>query len=108
MTHIKRRDFNKLSLAGLAGWALSSKPVLAAGPEGLTVHRIFGPENKTGPYKHPACLTELNNGDLYLVDYGGAGEYALATAVFGSRLRRGETAWSEPSVIANDPFRSVG
>ena len=35
--------------------------------------RIFGPEVKTGPYKHPACMTELSNGDFYLVYYGGAG-----------------------------------
>ena len=108
MTHIKRRDFNKQSLACLGAWALSSSSVFAAGQDGLTVHRVFGKEIKTGPYKHPACLTELENGDFYLVYYGGAGEYATATAVFGSRLKKGETAWSEPRVIANDPFRSVG
>ena len=45
----------------------------------------------TGPYKHPACLTELSNGDFYLVYYGGAGEYAMDTGVFGSRLRKGST-----------------
>ena len=50
--------------------------------------RIFGPETRTGPYKHPACMTELRNGDLYLVYYGGAGEYAVETAVFGSRLKQ--------------------
>ena len=26
--------------------------------------RVFGPEIATGPYKHPACITELKNGDL--------------------------------------------
>src|SRR5437763_1517223 len=30
----------------------------AAEPE---IERIFGPEVKTGPYKHPACMTELGN-----------------------------------------------
>ena len=55
---------------------------------GLSIERVFGPEVPTGPYKHPACLTELDNGDLYLVYYGGEGEYARDTAVFGSRLRR--------------------
>src|ERR1700730_5152774 len=74
----------------------------------LTITRVFGPEVPTGPYKHPASMTELKNGDLYLVYYGGAGEYATDTAVFGSRLRKGETRWSEPKAIAHDPFRSVG
>ena len=69
---------------------------------------MFGPETATGPYKHPACLTELSNGDLYLVYYGGQGEYARDTTVFGSRLRKGETTWSAPVALASDPFRSVG
>ncbi|WP_422928895.1 sialidase family protein [Singulisphaera sp. PoT] len=74
----------------------------------LKIRRLFGPETPTGPYKHPACMTELDNGDLYLVYYGGKGEYAVDTAVFGSRLKKGETAWSAPKVLAHDPFRSVG
>ena len=74
----------------------------------LTVTRVFGPEIPTGPYKHPASMTELKNGDLYLVYYGGAGEYATDTAVFGSRRKKGETKWSTPTPIAHDPFRSVG
>jgi predicted neuraminidase len=74
----------------------------------LTIMRVFGPEVPTGPYKHPACLTELKNGDLYLVYYGGAGEYAIETAVFGSRLKKGEAQWTAPKPIASDPLRSVG
>ena len=74
----------------------------------LTFERVFGPEIATGPYKHPACLTELDNGDLYLVYYGGEGEYATETAVFGSRKKKGEAQWSPPKPIARDPFRSVG
>jgi predicted neuraminidase len=74
----------------------------------LKISRIFGPEIPTGPYKHPACMTELSNGDLYLVYYGGAGEYATDTAVYGSRLKKGQSDWSAPRVIAHDPFRSVG
>jgi predicted neuraminidase len=72
------------------------------------VERVFGPEVPTGPYKHPACMTELNGGDLYLVYYGGQGEYARDTAVFGSRLKKGESRWSPPVPIARDPIRSVG
>jgi predicted neuraminidase len=70
--------------------------------------RIFGPEVDTGTYKHPACLTELGNGDFYLVYYGGAGEYATDTAVYGARWRVGESRWTAPRVVARDPFRSVG
>ena len=74
----------------------------------LTITRLFGPEVPTGPYKHPACMTELGNGDLYLVYYGGGGEYAIDTSVFGSRRKNGESTWSHPKAIAHDPFRSVG
>ena len=75
---------------------------------GLSIERVFGPEVPTGPYKHPACLTELANGDLYLVYYGGQGEYARDTAVFGSRLAKGSRTWTPPQAIARDPFRSLG
>jgi len=34
---------------------------------GIPYERIFGPETPTGPYKHPACITELTGGDLYPV-----------------------------------------
>ena len=77
-------------------------------PSTLTTERVFGPEVATGPYKHPACVTDLANGDLYLVYYGGQGEYARDTAVFGSRLARGSSAWTPPQAIARDPFRSLG
>jgi predicted neuraminidase len=82
--------------------------VSAAHAAEFRLERVFGPEVPTGPYKHPACMTELANGDLYLVYYGGEGEYAVQTAVFGSRLKHGESAWSPPQPIARDPFRSAG
>jgi predicted neuraminidase len=75
---------------------------------GLVIERVFGPEVPTGPYKHPASITELDNGDLYLVYYGGAGEYAVHTGVFSSRFTRATKKWSAPELIASDPFRSVG
>jgi len=74
----------------------------------LRFERVFGPEVPTGRYKHPACITGFHNGDLYLVYYGGAGEYAVNTGVFGARLKKGETQWSRPKLLAHDPFRSVG
>jgi len=89
-------------------WVILSLSSALAQPAGIQVERVFGPETPTGRYKHPASITELANGDLYLVYYGGAGEYAVDTSDFGARLRRGETKWSAPEVIAHDPLRSVG
>ncbi len=74
----------------------------------IVTERIFGPEVPTGPYKHPASICALDNGDLLLVYYGGEGEYAQSTAVFLSRLRAGGKRWSEPRAVARDPFRSTG
>lgn len=68
---------------------------------------IFGPESP-GPYKHPASIAELANGDLYVAYYGGSGEYELDTAVYGARLPKGETQWTEPRVVADTPFHSDG
>ena len=75
---------------------------------GLQITRVFGPEVPTGKYKHPASITELRNGDLYLVYYGGAGEYAMETSVFGARRKKGTSNWTAPQAIARDPFRSLG
>src|SRR6266545_2846619 len=80
----------------------------AAFANDIYVERIFGPEAPTGKYKHPASFTELQNGDLCLVYYGGAGEYANDTAVYGARLKKGAAKWSQPRAIAKDPFRSLG
>jgi predicted neuraminidase len=96
---------NKFLYIPFAAAALAAAPG-AAGE--LKTERVFGPEVPTGPYKHPACLTELDNGDLYLVYYGGEGEYATDTAVFGSRRRAGEATWSPPKPVARDPLRSAG
>ena len=52
---------------------------------GLRFERVFGPETPGGKYKHPASITELSNGDLYIAYYGGDGEYSGDTAVFGAR-----------------------
>lgn len=78
------------------------------GVEGVGYHRLFGPETPTGRYKHPASLTELANGDLYLAWYGGDGEYAPGTAVYGSRLTSASGKWAAPIKLAQDPFYSVG
>ena len=75
--------------------------------QAIEVTRIFGPEHP-GPYKHPASITELDNGDLYLAYYGGSGEYGTDTAVYGARLKAGESAWSAPRIIADTPDLSEG
>lgn len=101
---MKQRPATIASIGLLLAVLLS--PILNAGE--LRIERVFGPEVPTGRYKHPACMAELDNGDLYLVYYGGEGEYATDTSVFGARLKKGTNQWSTPVPIAHDPFRSVG
>ena len=74
----------------------------------VPVQRVFGPEHLGGHYKHPASTTQLANGDLYLAYYTGSDEYATDTAVYGARLRRGQTQWTTPASIADTAFRSEG
>jgi predicted neuraminidase len=74
----------------------------------IQTEKVFGPETLTGKYKHPASITELANGDLYLTYYGGAGEYARETSVFGSRRAKAANNWSKPEPIARNPFQSMG
>ena len=76
----------RLAIAEAMGFWLAGT-ILVSGGE-LRIERMFGPEVKTGPYKHPARIEELRNGDLYAVYYGGEGEYAVDTGVFGSRLKK--------------------
>ncbi len=73
----------------------------------VETYRVFGPEHP-GKYKHPASITQLDNGDLYISYYGGSGEYGDDTAVYGSRLKVGSTQWTAPKVIADTPNRGEG
>ena len=50
----------------------------------------------------------MASGDLYLVYYGGADEYAIKTGVYGARLTVRPRRVVAPKLIASDPFRSVG
>ncbi len=79
----------------------------AAQSENVEIYRVFGPEFP-GLYKHPASITQLDNGDLYLAYYGGSGEYGDDTAVYGARQKKGGSAWSDPVVIADTPDRGEG
>ena len=67
----------------------------------IFMERVVGSEFP-GAYKHPASITELDNGDLYLTYYGGSGEYGTDTAVYSARLRAGTSKWSAPEVIADE------
>lgn len=73
----------------------------------VTITRVIGKEFP-GDYKHPATVTELDNGDLYIAYYGGEGEYKGDTAVFGLRLPMGTDQWTVPQIIADTPGRSEG
>lgn len=73
----------------------------------ITIKRVVGPEIP-GEYKHPATVTELDNGDLYIAYYGGEGEYEGDTAVYGMRLVKGSDTWTKPEIIADTPNRSEG
>ena len=82
-------------------------PALACAANDVAFERVIGPEFP-GKYKHPASIEELANGDFYIAYYGGDGEYADVTAVYGMRKNKGDTKWSEPKVIADTPFHSDG
>ncbi len=73
----------------------------------IAFERVIGTEFP-GKYKHPASIEELASGDLYIAYYGGDGEYADVTAVYGMRKRKGETKWSPPKIICDTPFHSDG
>ncbi len=88
------------SLAAAPVWAVDVSP-------NVETYRLFGPEHP-GLYKHPASITQLANGDLYVAYYGGSGEYGTDTAVFGSRQKAGTNAWTSPVVIADTPNRGEG
>ena len=97
---------NCVAIASILLMHLGASLGLAA-EDDIKLERVFGPEIP-GRYKHPSSITELDGGDLYLVYYGGEGEYEGDTAVYGSRRKNGETAWSIPKKIADTPFRSEG
>jgi predicted neuraminidase len=73
----------------------------------VAFERVIGPEYP-GKYKHPASIEQLANGDLFIAYYGGDGEYAEVTAVYGMRRAKGESKWSQPKILCDTPFHSDG
>lgn len=100
-----------LFLATITGLLLttscSSPSTTAPDSDGVRVTRVFD-ASEPGAYKHPAAITQLANGDLYLAYYGGSGEYGDDTAVYGARRDAATRRWSHPEVIADTPDRSEG
>ncbi|MCK5862121.1 MAG: exo-alpha-sialidase [Candidatus Hydrogenedentes bacterium] len=89
------------------GFSAQAELILPKFHTNVEIYRVFGAEHP-GPYKHPAAITQLENGDLYIAYYGGANEYDKKTAVYGSRRCAGESVWSTPVSIASTPFQGVG
>jgi predicted neuraminidase len=87
--------------------ALLAATASALAIDDIVIERVIGPEILT-KYKHPASVTDLASGDLYLAYSGGSGEYATDTAVYGARFAKGAKRWTRPVVIADTPFRTDG
>jgi predicted neuraminidase len=77
------------------------------GPAEVAIEKVLGPE-VPHKYKHPAAITQLDNGDLIIAYHGGGGEYQDDTAVWATRLKAGATKWSAPKIIADTPFHGDG
>lgn len=91
----------------LAFTVMTALATIGAGASDIFVEKVYGTE-LPGKYKHPACIEQLDNGDLYIAYYGGSGEYELDTAVYAGRLKHGAKHWSKPQVIADTPLHSDG
>jgi predicted neuraminidase len=82
-------------------------PLAALGADDIKIERIIGTEHP-GAYKHPASITQLQDGGLMMTYYGGGGEYEDDSKVWGMRRKAGESAWSEPQLLADTPFLGEG
>jgi predicted neuraminidase len=80
---------------------------VAALAQDIVVEKVVGPE-VPHKYKHPAAITQLDNGDFVVAYHGGTGEYEEDTAVWATHLRVGPRQWSKPAVIADTPFHGDG
>lgn len=80
---------------------------LSASANDISITQVTGPD-APGAYRHPASITELDDGDLYVAYYGGSGEYGVDTGVYGTRLKKGSKRWTKPVAIADTPFESDG
>jgi predicted neuraminidase len=98
---------NNVTKSCIALVILAILPSVVLAADDIAYERVIGPEFP-GKYKHPASIEELAGGDLYIAYYGGDGEYADVTAVYGMRKKKGQPQWSQPQIIADTPFYSDG
>ncbi|MEN8226737.1 MAG: exo-alpha-sialidase [Bacteroidota bacterium] len=71
------------------------------GQQGVEGQLIFPLQEK---HVHSSSIVELPNGDLLTCWFEGSGERTANDVVInGSRLKRGETKWSEPFLMADSP-----
>ena len=101
-----RRAVVAVGLAVVCGMAWGEL-ILPKFEQNIETYRVFGQEHP-GPYKHPASIAQLDNGDFYIAYYGGANEYSNETAVYVSRCVVGSCSWTAPAVIADTPFEGEG
>lgn len=81
---------------------LLGAPALPAARDGGLQGELVFPLNAL--HNHSSCLVECPNGDLLVCWYRGSGERSADDVqVLGARLRKGETRWSEPFVLADTP-----
>lgn len=108
--HSSRADWSPKSSLYLLAICLLVTPVALATADGdLHTEIVISLDSDApGPYRHPSMFDELDNGDLYAVYYGGAGEYEGDTAVYGFRKPYGSDTWTRPQVIADTPGLSEG
>ena len=60
---------------------------------------IFSPQSE---HAHGSSLVELSNGDMLTAWFQGSGERkADDVRIMGARLRKGETSWSQPFIMAD-------
>ena len=73
-------------------------------PGGARVSRRADLSARTRKHNHAPGIVECPNGDLLVSWYRGSGERSADdVAVLGSRLTKGQSTWSEPFVMADNP-----
>ncbi|MCK4990165.1 MAG: exo-alpha-sialidase, partial [Bacteroidales bacterium] len=71
------------------------------GQQGVEGELIFPLQEK---HVHSSSIVELPNGDLLTCWFEGSGERkANDVVIHGSRLKKGETKWSESFIMADSP-----
>lgn len=82
-------------------FAHKKKSVPVVAPSNYLQENIFTPQTQ---HVHSSCIVELPNGDLLSCWFQGSGERsANDVTIKGARLKKGQTTWSEPFIMADTP-----